>query len=211
MDARVRFLAAARRLAITFVLMALLAPTTSAMAAPATSTRVFDLLYAEFDTLPTGQFGTHDRVDVLLSHTVTTENGVVADDRYAFVVYVVHFTWDADFNTAGYWAGSYSPSPPAEPVAFGPRGVAASRTLTWQCLTGDCPARPATIDATVTAMAVGAPRTTTLTGPGSPGPDVGVIQLYDTVLTLDTDGAIALPPLVSWAWLQHGWSRTLDR
>ena len=35
-------------------------------------------------------------------------------------------------------------------------------------------------------------------------------QLYDAVLTLDTGAAVALPPLVSWAWLQHAWSRTLS-
>lgn len=211
MDVRTLLGRTARRAVLGAVLATMLAPTASATGAPLTSTKAFDGLYVEYDTLPNDQPGTHDIVDVLLGHSVWTENGVVTHDWYNFEIYVSHAIWDADFKPEpGHWAGGYFPPVPVAPVSFGPRSVSAARTLTWQCLTGTCPTMPAAIDATVTARAIGAPRISPSTGPGSPGPDVGVFQEYDAHVTLDTAGAIPLPPLVSWAWLQHGWSRTLD-
>jgi hypothetical protein len=200
----------AGRAALAVVLLVMLAPAASATGAPTTSTRQSDSLYVEYDTLPNDQPGTHDIVDILVAHSVWTENGVVTYDWYNFEIYVSHAVWDADFNIEpGNWAGGYFAPVPVAPVSFGPRSVSATRTLTWRCLTGVCPTMPATIDVTVTARAIGAPRTSTMTGPGSPGPNVGHGQEYDADVTLDTGGAITLPPLVSWAWLQHGWSRTL--
>jgi hypothetical protein len=189
----------------------LLAPVASATATPLMSTTASDSLYVEYDTLPNDQPGTHDTLDILLGHSTWTENGVVTYDWYNFELYRGHFTWDADFHILpGGWAGGYFAPVPVAPISFGPRTAFGTRTLAWRCLTGTCPPMPATIDATITATAVGAPRTQTRTGAGSPGPATGVFQEYDATVIVDTGGAITLPPLISWSWLQHGQSRTVE-
>ncbi len=126
------------------------------------STKAADSLYVEYDTLPNDQPGTHDIVDILLGHSTWTENKVVTYDWYHFEVYVIHAVLDADFTIEpGHWAGVYNPSSPVTPVSFGPRTAFATGTLTRRCLTGSCP----TIDVTISATAVGPPRTQTRTGP----------------------------------------------
>jgi hypothetical protein len=165
------------------------------------------------DCVDQGQPGTHDIVDVMVAHNIWTTDGVVTNEWYNFEVAVGHIIWDADINILpGSWIGHYVPQYPTAPITFGPRGVTAASTLTWQCgALGGCPTTmPATIDVAVTASAIGAPQVITATGPGAPGPDVGLFHEYEAAVTLDTGGAITVPPLVSWSWLSHGWSRSLD-
>lgn len=195
---------------IGVVVAMLLAPVASMAATPLMSTTASDSLYVEYDTLPNDQPGTHDTLGILLGHSTWTENGVVTYDWYNFELYRVHVTWDAGFHILpGYWAGGYFAPAPVAPVSFGPRTAFGTRTLSWQCNVGTCPTMPATVEVTITAIAVGPPRTQTRTGAGSPGPATGVGQEYDATVILDTGGAITLPPLVSWSWLQHGQSRTV--
>jgi hypothetical protein len=200
-----------RTATIGVVLAMLLAPVASTTATPLMSTKAFDALYVQYDTLPEFQPGTHDTLTIMLGHGTWTENGVVTEDWYNFELYLGRYiTVGEDNHFSPVWTGEYYPPLPVAPVSFGPRTAFGTRTLTWRCYTGDCPTMPATIEVTITATAVGPPRTQTRTGPGSPGPATGVFQEYDATVTVDTGGAITLPPLVTWSWLQHFKSRTVE-
>lgn len=180
-------------------------------APPLTSGTDAHSLMVWFSSLPDDQPGTRDAVQVMLGHSVLTENGSVAGDWYNFEIHVGQYTVNEDLEWVSGWWASYSPPVPVAPVTFSPRSAFASRTLHWQCDRGSCPTTmPSSIDVTVTAWALGAPHTTTDTGPGRPGPSTGISQEYDAVVAVDTGGALALPTL-RYAWLSHNRSQTVAR
>jgi hypothetical protein len=183
-------------------------------ATPLISTKTFDTLWVRYDTLPEFQQGTHDTLEIMLGHSTWTENGVVTYDWYNFEMFVGQAEADANGLWTAVWAGAYYPQIiPVEPISFSPRTASATRTLRWQCFThiGDCPTMPSPIEVTITGTAVGGPpRVETMTGPGSPGPATSVFKEYDAAVILDTGGEITQPPLVTWSWLQHGQSRTVE-
>ena len=170
-------------------------------AAPDRSVMDDHQLWAQYSTLPAGQAGTGDYVQVWAETMLFTHDGETTTAMQMLNIAVYEGTINEIGDASTIWAGEYTG--PDRHVEFGPRDVTAEGTLTWHCNVGACPVMPATVHVSVAARAAGAPTVQVFNESGYDWMTHQVIQRHDITITLDSGGAIGLHPLIYGALVHN--------
>lgn len=192
--------------AALLTLLASISP--AAAAAPDRFTFETHELFAFFSSLPPGQLGTADYVQVVAGTVIATNNGIVTEEGEFLSLSVGQVAIGEGGDVSTIWGGGYLRGNPR--VVAGPRDLKGNGTLTWTCFAGACPAMPATVTVEIVATADGAP-TTFVENYASIG-NVGRVhvlsQRRSAIVTVDTGGVLALPAYAE-PFLRHRTSRVL--
>ncbi len=193
--------------AVAVLLLSPGVPSASA-AAPDRSGMEIQRLWAVYGTHPLGQPGTGEYVQVWAEQWWITRNGELVDSTPTLTVAV----YEGGFNEIGdaltVWSGEYQGT--QRQIEFGPRDVTAEATLTWHCSVGACPTMPAVVHFMISARAAGNPETEVENVSTDSRTVHSLRQQTAASITVDSGGAIALPPLLV-GYLEHRLTTNHDK